>query len=373
MAQIPRVDFKISDQNNYVFPSVKRGDMVVKMSSDNAGFHVGSITTSSNLYMSANDSIVQFGNAMSFNKGQALFAPGNPSAPSISWSNDKQSGIFRPTLGAVAISSQGSNVAVFSSNITFNTSVAIGKSTPNFDLDIAGTANFSNIFINGQPLSINDPDTSNVAYPMSNVAFPTSNLVFTMSNIAFTTSNAAFTTSNIAFTTSNASFATSNISYSTSNIAYSTSNVAFSASNIAFQIANIANQTISLSNINQAITAIEPANGSSQNVSVPTITTKYVASNAKVTYGRIELGSHSNVSLANSASMTVRVTHNLANTNYMVFPSPEDMTAIEVACSNFTANTMDFIIKNVSGANIVNPSINYQLVQATTSNVTTTL
>ena len=100
---------------------------------------------------------------------------------------------------------------------------------------------------------------------------------------------------------------------------------------------------------------------------------KYIPSSAKVTYGRVELGATSNVSLSNNGAMTVRVTHNLATTNYLVFPAPEDMRSIKVACSNYTANAFDLVIKNVSGVNIANPAVNYQLVEAATSNVTVIL
>lgn len=131
---------------------------------------------------------------------------------------------------------------------------------------------------------------------------------------------------------------------------------------------------VSLYNIQPQVTSATPTNGYSMNaISIPIVTTKFVTSTANIAYGSIELGVHNNTSLSNNASLTIRIAHQVGNSNYLVYPAPTQGTKIQIDTFNYTNNYFDLLIKNVSGANIANSTVNYQIVQGTMSNIATVL
>ena len=131
---------------------------------------------------------------------------------------------------------------------------------------------------------------------------------------------------------------------------------------------------VTLSNLTPTIANPSVANGYQANVmTVPRITTKAVPSTAKIHYGRVELDSYAGCSLSNNASLSFNVTHNIGNSNYIVYAMPEDASKLQVGTSNYQANTFAMSVKNISGAVLANPAINYQLIQATLNNTVSVL
>ena len=130
----------------------------------------------------------------------------------------------------------------------------------------------------------------------------------------------------------------------------------------------------SLSNTLQTVASSLPANGYGANtITVPTVSTYAVPTSANIVYSRVVLGAHNGTSLTANANITIKIAHNIGDSNYLVFPSPEDSSIIQVKCFNFTNNTFDMNIKNISTGSIASPAINYQIVKAATSLTVNTL
>lgn len=109
----------------------------------------------------------------------------------------------------------------------------------------------------------------------------------------------------------------------------------------------------------QRVTSVTPFQ-----TTIPTVTTKFFPTSANIAYGRIELGTHNGISLSNNTTITLTVTHSIQDSNYIVFPTPDDPTALQVKCFNTLPDSFDMQIKNISGSTLVSPAVNYQLVQS---------
>lgn len=131
---------------------------------------------------------------------------------------------------------------------------------------------------------------------------------------------------------------------------------------------------VSLCNLPMLVIGATPPNGYGANsLSVPTVSTKFIPLSANISYGSVEFGSHNAISLSANTSFTVKVTHNLGSSDYLVYSVPTEATKIKADTLNYSDNTFDLTIKNISASVIANPTVNYQIVQAATSNATTLL
>lgn len=129
---------------------------------------------------------------------------------------------------------------------------------------------------------------------------------------------------------------------------------------------------ISACNLSQIISAT-PFNGYSNNiVTVPTIITRTVPfSYVNLTYGRVELTANDGISLFAGASVNLTVRHNLGNSNYWVYATPDDDSAVQIKIQNISNDTFDILVKNPNLTSIGAQGVNYQLVQSSSSNMTT--
>lgn len=128
---------------------------------------------------------------------------------------------------------------------------------------------------------------------------------------------------------------------------------------------------VSSCNLSQIVSMNPPTGFSSNLVTVPTLITTTVPTDTKLTYGRIELAAHNNVSLFAGASITITVQHNLGNSNYWVYTTPDQDIAIRIKVQNRTNNSFDLLVINASNSNVGPQGISYQLVQSGSSNLVT--
>lgn len=120
-----------------------------------------------------------------------------------------------------------------------------------------------------------------------------------------------------------------------------------------------------VSSTTQSITEVVPAKGfEAGTASIPTTTIRTVPASANIYYGQVELGSHAGTSIENNKSASVKVTHNLGSSSYIVYAMPDRGESVQVNIIEKAANSFTMHVKNVSGGPIANPIVNYQLIQA---------
>lgn len=120
-----------------------------------------------------------------------------------------------------------------------------------------------------------------------------------------------------------------------------------------------------------AVTSSTPAYGySSGTVTVPTVSVSTLTS-PSMYLGTVNLGSYGGASLTNGSTISLNISHNIGDSNYIAYFCPEGGSNLSVTLTSKGINSMTTAVKNISGGTLASPSFNYMLMTGTktTSNV----
>lgn len=124
---------------------------------------------------------------------------------------------------------------------------------------------------------------------------------------------------------------------------------------------------VNLSNLNYIVTTPSGALATMPTIDVQNIQT---ASNTQILFGRVVFGAHNNVSLTSGTTLISTITHEIGDSNYMVFTFPDDSRIIQCSTCNYTNNSFQLALRNITGASIMNPALNFQVVRGDVSSTT---
>jgi hypothetical protein len=120
-----------------------------------------------------------------------------------------------------------------------------------------------------------------------------------------------------------------------------------------------------------AVTSSTPAYGySAGTVTVPTVSVSTLTS-PSMYLGTVNLGAYGSTSLTNGSTISLNISHNIGDSNYIAYFCPEGGSNLSVTLTSKGVNSMTTAVKNISGGPLANPSFNYMLMTGTrtTSNV----
>lgn len=154
---------EVAKSTNYLWNGTASNDVIMKASTANARIHIGPSTTSAPLVLSSN----------------------TLSIPICQASNVVASNVTTSTMNVTNIhingrtmteATQWSSLQSTNSLYILNSNVGIGKSNPQYILDVNGTINAGTVYVNGAPLSTSQwsNTSSNVYIVSSNVGIGTS-------------------------------------------------------------------------------------------------------------------------------------------------------------------------------------------------------
>jgi hypothetical protein len=120
-----------------------------------------------------------------------------------------------------------------------------------------------------------------------------------------------------------------------------------------------------------AVTSSTPAYGySAGTVTVPTVSVSTLTS-PSMYLGTVNLGAYGSTSLTNGSTISLNISHNIGDSNYIAYFCPEGGSNLSVTLTSKGVNSMTTAVKNISGGPLASPSFNYMLMTGTktTSNV----
>jgi len=301
--------------------------------------------------------------------GLVLQNAGSVYSPTITWADDSNTGIYHPGHDQLAIV-VSSNTAVF---VNSNTFVGINKTNPQYQVDVAGIINASNVYVNGVPLTLGGSNadvaalfySSNTATAASNAAFAAygsnsgifgSNTAVFASNAAVFGSNAGAFGSNAARFSSNAGAFGSNAGAFGSNAGAFGSNAGTFGSNTAVFGSNAAvfGSNAGVFGSNMAVSALTAANGAFNTANMANDAASYASVAA-------EFGSNLAVTASVTAdwsSNVVTITSNavVEAQNVAVWASNASVDAGSKAewTSNAVQNYLPVTGGSISGALMIN-------------------
>lgn len=364
-----------SQGSNFRFLSSTNGNVFAVLGLDGA-LSINSLSTGGTTRIT-NNGVMSNINRVAMSSGQVLGDMNDTvDAPAFAWNGESNTGFYHAGVGVVGVSCGGVNVASFS-----NGGVSI-VNTLNAATLQQGGSNLSDLFVkrdgdivSGNYTFCNTVNANTLQQGASNVSD-----MFISRNGDIVSGNYTFSNTVNAVTLQQAG---SNLSEMFISKTGGTMTGTLTVSNLDFtgSLTNNGQPFVgggggsggaSFCNLAQNITTV-PSNGyTNAVVSVPSITTRSVPSSASMSCGRVELNTNNSISLFANGTITVTVTHNFGNSNYLVFAVPDDETSLQVKTLNFTNNSFGMFIKNTSGSSLGKQGINYQMIQiGSNSNVVT--